>query len=199
MMTRMKFLILSIVIAQAFTLSIPENGTNTTNVTITNNQTETKTNVTIIQPTPVQVVQIVQPAPVQVIDVVQTVPVYDVVAVTPVVDVITDVTPVAISYTPVLYTFPTEYTLYSAEIDVVVNDQPDYVTRKSTGKARAENEVNLIAEMKALKKELFGKEKYSTKDLREKKSAYNPKWLNTQLKVSRMLAIEDLLKNEKSK
>lgn len=59
--------------------------------------------------------------------------------------------------------------------------------------------VDLEKEMKALKKELFGKEEYNTETLRKENKAYDPRWLAAQLKIARVLAIEDLMVQNKQK
>lgn len=59
--------------------------------------------------------------------------------------------------------------------------------------------VDLEKEMKALKKELYGNENYDTAALRKKEKAFDPRWLAAQLKISRVLTIEDLIVSNKAK
>lgn len=49
-------------------------------------------------------------------------------------------------------------------------------------------------EIKYLKKEIFGDENYNTDEVRKSKKIYDAKWLISQLKLTRILEIEDLMK-----
>jgi len=57
---------------------------------------------------------------------------------------------------------------------------------------------DLEANMKKLKKELWGDENKTTEDFRASKKAFDPAWLITQLNIATVLQIEDLLKETKS-
>ncbi len=57
---------------------------------------------------------------------------------------------------------------------------------------------DLEANMKKLKKELWGDENKSTEEFRAAKKAFDPAWLITQLNIATVLQIEDLLKEAKS-
>lgn len=58
------------------------------------------------------------------------------------------------------------------------------------------NKEEIKNEISQLKKEVWGKDNYSTEDIRKDNKAYDAKWLITQLKITRVLELEDLL-NEK--
>ena len=63
---------------------------------------------------------------------------------------------------------------------------------------RALKTEDIEKQIKSLKKEIFGKENYSTKELRKNNKAYDPRWLVAQLKVARLLFLEDEInKNRK--
>jgi hypothetical protein len=55
----------------------------------------------------------------------------------------------------------------------------------------------LITNLKKLKKDLWKDENYDTTQLRKENKAYDPEWLLTQLNISTVLQIEDLLKENK--
>ena len=56
---------------------------------------------------------------------------------------------------------------------------------------------DLKKELKELKKTVFGNENFNTTQLRKSKKIYDSKWLLAQLKISKILALEDSLKNGK--
>jgi hypothetical protein len=60
------------------------------------------------------------------------------------------------------------------------------------------NVKELEANLKKLKKELWGDENKSTAELRLTRKAYDPAWLTYQLNIATVLQIEDLLKENKS-
>jgi hypothetical protein len=55
----------------------------------------------------------------------------------------------------------------------------------------------LVNNLKKLKKDLWKDENYDTVQLRKENKAYDPEWLLTQLNISTVLQIEDLLKENK--
>jgi hypothetical protein len=53
-------------------------------------------------------------------------------------------------------------------------------------------------ELASLKKDVFSDEHYSTEQLRNQNKVYDPKWLITQLKIAKIVMIEDKL-NERNR
>ena len=51
-------------------------------------------------------------------------------------------------------------------------------------------------QLKSLKKEIFGNETASTDKIRKEKKALNPKWLLAQMKISKVLFLEDEIKKK---
>ena len=59
--------------------------------------------------------------------------------------------------------------------------------------SRKSEEENLKDQIKTLKTKLFGEKNVSMKSLVENKEVHNQNWLNKQLKIARILELEDLL------
>jgi hypothetical protein len=57
------------------------------------------------------------------------------------------------------------------------------------------NEDEAKKQLSELKKEIWGKEEFSTEEIRKSKKAYDAKWLLAQLKIARTLELEDMIKN----
>ena len=95
------------------------------------------------------------------------------------------------------------YYYYSDYYYTFENNVPVYLFRKGENKQEKkadqkveQKKVDLEKELNALKKEVLGSENASTTDVRKK--AYDPRWLAAQLKISRVLAIEDLIVRSKA-
>jgi hypothetical protein len=68
---------------------------------------------------------------------------------------------------------------------------------RKADKAKSEEE-NLKDQIDNLKEKLFGKEKVDLKKMAENKELYDEQWLVKQLKISRIMELEDLLSKEAS-
>lgn len=66
---------------------------------------------------------------------------------------------------------------------------------RKADKAKTEEE-NLKIQIENLKEKLFGKEKVDVKQMTNKKELYDEQWLVRQLKISRIMELEDLLNRE---
>lgn len=87
---------------------------------------------------------------------------------------------------------PVVYTPDSSQITYPLTNYPSNAvpvtyTRKSTDKA------NYFVELKKLKNEIWGDENYDTTDMRQNNSVYDARWLVAQLKITRVLELEDYL------
>ena len=85
-------------------------------------------------------------------------------------------------------------------LDVSKTETKDEAERKEISKTE-KIEVkfeDLEANMKKLKKELWGDENKTTEEFRAAQKAFDPAWLITQLNIATVLQIEDLLKEAKS-
>ena len=111
-------------------------------------------------------------------------------------------------YDPIYYS-DTPYSIYD---DCSLSYDPIYCAYYRKNQLKAGNNLksdkknertalkteDMEKQIKSLKKEIFGKENYSTKELRKNKKAYDPRWLVAQLKVARLLFLEDEInKNRK--
>jgi len=119
------------------------------------------------------------------------------------------------SYTPVVYTYtPTSYyylcewwwfpsacgTSYVIYRKNELKNNKENKENTPTTQTIEKREMNLddtIKQIKQLKKEIFGKEDFSTEDIRKNNKAYDPRWLLAQLKISRILFLEDEVRNKK--
>ena len=97
------------------------------------------------------------------------------------------------------YAYPTtfDYTSYpyywrkSAE----AKEEDDANKKKEKENNSTEFKVeNAEKEVKALRKEVFGDENFNTAEIRKQNKVYDLKWIVSQLRISRVLEIEDLLK-----
>ena len=106
--------------------------------------------------------------------------------------------PVYYTYTPTAYYYLCEWWWFPSACDTtyVIFRQSQLKTgdnlsptnkmeRRELKKEDAEKQI------KALKKEIFGNETYSTTELRKNNKAYDPRWLLAQLKLARLLFLED--------
>ena len=76
-------------------------------------------------------------------------------------------------------------------------DEVDNNENKKEEKIQVKVE-ELQANLKKLKKELWKDENYNTAELRKENKAYDPSWLISQLNISTVLQIEDLLKEKQA-
>jgi len=69
---------------------------------------------------------------------------------------------------------------------------------RAEGKESTEKKVFSVEEaqkeIKTLKKEIWGKEDFNTETLRSLKKVYDPKWLIAQLRIARVVMLEDMVK-----
>merc|ERR1711957_917635 len=111
--------------------------------------------------------------------------------------------PVYYTYTPTSYYYLCEWLFPSAcDTTYVVFRQNQLKTGDNLAPAKMERRElkseDVEKQIKVLKKEIFGKEDFSTKDLRKNNKAYDPRWLLAQLKIARLLFLEDeITKNKK--
>merc|ERR1711957_206144 len=106
--------------------------------------------------------------------------------------------PVYYTYTPTSYYYLCEWWWFPSACDTtyVVFRQNQLKTGDNLAPANKMERRELKSEdvekqIKVLKKEIFGKEDFSTKDLRKNNKAYDPRWLLAQLKIARLLFLED--------
>jgi len=114
--------------------------------------------------------------------------------------------PVYNSYTPVYYTYtPSSYYYTSDPNSSVYYGSTAYPTtysytsypyywRKGDDNKNAPNHDEIEKELHSLKKEIWGNENYNTDQTRKDGKAYDSRWLIAQLKISRALELEDLIK-----
>ena len=65
--------------------------------------------------------------------------------------------------------------------------------------SESEMQETMEKELTQLKKELFNNDESKIKKIRESKQAYDSKWLRSQLKITRVLELEDFIANKKAK
>jgi hypothetical protein len=107
-------------------------------------------------------------------------------------------------YNPVFYDYdPLVYSSYEFS-DLYLPSEFDYDMRKkgtkeeNVKKVKKMNVDELKNELTKLKTEIWGKENFSTKDIRSNKKAFDARWIMAQLKISRVLVLEDTMKNMKN-
>lgn len=104
---------------------------------------------------------------------------------------------------PVYYDPVVSYETYLEPLYVEESIEPlyDIYFRKQEEKTNIKQPKteDLKKELKELKKTVFGNEKFNTTQLRKSKKIYDSKWLLAQLKISKILALEDSLKKGKKK
>lgn len=114
------------------------------------------------------------------------------------------------SYSPIYYTYtPTSYYYLcewwwfpsACETTYIVWRQKE-LNKETDTKAKPEkrdfNVDEARKQIKDLKKEIFGKEDYVTEDIRKNHKVYDPRWLLAQLKISRILFLEDEVRARKA-
>lgn len=108
-------------------------------------------------------------------------------------------TPVYYTYTPTVYYYLCEWWWFPSACDktyIIWRQNELNKNSNDTGKNNKieKKEININEankQIKQLKKEIFGKEDFSTSDIRKNNKAYDPRWLLAQLKISRLLFLED--------
>merc|ERR1712151_83153 len=113
--------------------------------------------------------------------------------------------PVYYTYTPTSYYYLCEWWWFPSACDttyVVFRQNQlksgDNLSPSNKIERRELKTEDAEKQVRTLKKEIFGKEEFSTKDLRKNNKAYDPRWLLAQLKIARLLFLEDeLAKNKK--
>merc|ERR1712032_64643 len=101
--------------------------------------------------------------------------------------------PVYYTYTPTSYYYLCEWWWFPSACNTT------YVVFRANQLKQGEslNASNKI-EIKELRKEIYGNENFSTREIRMNSRAYDPRWLLAQLKISRILFLEDeVAKNKK--
>ena len=101
---------------------------------------------------------------------------------------------------PIEYIYvPTLVSTYDYIVDTFepVIDQYFRKQRDNTQKEKSKEEIE--KEVKSLKREVFGNETASTAKIRKEHKAYDPKWLLAQMKISRVLFLEDQIKKSENK
>lgn len=89
------------------------------------------------------------------------------------------------------YVTPTEYILFRKEGESKTNS-----TNKQEKQQPIQNldKAALEAELKELKKSIWGNENYDTNEIRKTGKIYDPRWLIAQLQVTRVVELEDYLR-----
>jgi len=108
--------------------------------------------------------------------------------------------PVFYSVSPIYYTlFPNNYVFdyYSSSISYCLafrkDQEAENVSPTKVTKEEALKEISL------LKKEISGNDNFNTDEIRKTNKAYDPRWLVGQLRISRLLSMEDMIKNTKTR
>ena len=114
-----------------------------------------------------------------------------------------DYSPMTYSYTPSSYYYLCEWWWYPTACDstYIVYRQNQLKDGKPEKDSKLEKRSLNLEEVKKqinlLKKEIYGKEDFSTTEIRKNNKAYDPRWLLAQLKVSRLLFLEDEMNKNK--
>lgn len=113
---------------------------------------------------------------------------------------------------PVYYSCsPIYYSYYTSPVYYYYHSYPSYSTpttyfyyRKNQGNSKEDIQEKkslkdksveeLQAELANIKKEIWGDEKFDTKELRNSGKVYDPRWLLAQMKITRVAELEDFLK-----
>ena len=104
--------------------------------------------------------------------------------------------PVYYGNSPIYYTyFSSPYYQYFVDSSYVIPTKTVSTNyRKEDGIRKAKTSFDdLMKELKELKKEIWGREEWSTDDLRENGKVYDARWLLAQLKITRVVELEDML------
>lgn len=100
---------------------------------------------------------------------------------------------------PVEYVYVTELEPAFDYISYTYEPYYDLYYRRQDSKENPKKEMkkeDIEKQLKSLKKEIFGNETASTDKIRKEKKALNPKWLLAQMKISKVLFLEDEIKKK---
>ena len=104
--------------------------------------------------------------------------------------------PVYYSDSPIYYTyFSSPYYHYFIDPSYVIPTKTvstNYRKKDGTRKAKPSSD-DLMQELRELKKEIWGREEWSTEDIRDSGKVYDARWLLAQLKITRVVELEDML------
>ena len=104
--------------------------------------------------------------------------------------------PVYYSDSPIYYTyFSSPYYHYFIDPSYVIPTKTvstNYRKEDGTRKAKPSSD-DLMQELRELKKEIWGREEWSTEDIRDSGKVYDARWLLAQLKITRVVELEDRL------
>lgn len=104
--------------------------------------------------------------------------------------------PVYYSDSPIYYTyFSSPYYHYFIDPSYVIPTKTvstNYRKEERTRKAKPSSD-DLMQELRELKKEIWGREEWSTEDIRDSGKVYDARWLLAQLKITRVVELEDML------
>ena len=104
--------------------------------------------------------------------------------------------PVYYSDSPIYYTyFSSPYYNYFIDPSYVIPTKTvstNYRKEEGTRKAKPSSD-DLMQELRELKKEIWGREEWSTEDIRDSGKVYDARWLLAQLKITRVVELEDML------
>lgn len=101
---------------------------------------------------------------------------------------------------PIEYIYvPTLVPTYDYIVDTYEPVIDQYFRKQSDNTKKEKSKEEIEKEIKALKREIFGNETASTTKIRKEHKAYDPKWLLAQMKISRVLFLEDQIKKSEKK
>lgn len=102
--------------------------------------------------------------------------------------------PIYYTYSPIVYYY---WDLYYPAYWYVYRNEANGAIDKSK-KEKKFNADEAKKEISTLKKEIWGNENFNTEEIKKNQKAYDPRWLMAQLKISRVLNLEDMIKNGES-
>ena len=109
--------------------------------------------------------------------------------------------PIYYNHTPLYYGYyssPYYYYYYDNSYivpatNVIVNQQPVALYRiANSNETLNRNETEIQNEIDSLKSEIWGQKKYNTSAIRRNGKVYDPKWLHAQMKLARVIELEDM-------
>merc|ERR1719362_163192 len=113
--------------------------------------------------------------------------------------------PIYYTYTPTSYYYLCEWWWFPSACDTTyvifrANQlkQGESLNASNKIERRELKKEDVEKQIKELRKEIYGNENFSTREIRMNSRAYDPRWLLAQLKISRILFLEDeVAKNKK--
>ena len=101
---------------------------------------------------------------------------------------------------PIEYIYvPTLVPTYDYIVDTFEPVIAQYFRKQNDNTQKEKSKEEIEKEVKSLKREVFGNETASTAKIRKEHKAYDPKWLLAQMKISRVLFLEDQIKKSENK